>query len=133
MSEPNKETFEKEKFISLDVSRSKWRVEMRLAKNKSVSRRVSTIEEARALRDEWLALRESMAVGGHDVPVPTVGDAPASPPPPPPAGVAEPAAAMAWASSSDDEQPALRRGTIKISRLKDAPPHKRDKFTVKFD
>jgi hypothetical protein len=117
----------KEKYISFDASRSKWRVELRLARNKSVSRRVGSIEEARTLRDEWLVLRESMATDGPHVAVPA-DDAPASPPP-----AAEPAAAPACATSSDDEASAPCRGSITVRHLKDAPPHKHHRFTVAFD
>jgi hypothetical protein len=50
-----------ERYISYDTGRKKYRVELRISKGKSVSKRVDTLEEARELRERWLKEREALA------------------------------------------------------------------------
>jgi hypothetical protein len=142
-----------ERYISWDASRSKYRVELRLATHKSVSRRVATIEEARALRDEWLQLRKTMATPPPPqpaqlppplppLPPPPLPPSPPSsppeqlpPPPPPPPQQQQPPPPPMW-SSDEDEPPALRKlaaGSIKVRHLRNAPADKHGRFTVRFD
>ena len=127
----------KEMYISWDASRSKYRVELRLSKNKSVSRRVATIEEARALRDEWLKLRGAGSSSpGAATPLDT--QPPPSPPQSPqPQPQPQPQPPSGWTTSSDEDEPKHERklpaGSIKVKYLKGAPESKQHLFTVKFD
>jgi plasmid stabilization system protein ParE len=107
-----------ERYISYDASRKKYRVELRISRGRSVSRRVDSLDEARALREQWLQEREALAQ--------QPARAPGRPKPPPKA--ARKARTVFYDSDPDD-----KRDIPRVHQRRNYPKEAADAFTVIFD
>jgi plasmid stabilization system protein ParE len=109
-----------ERYISYDASRKKYRVELRISKGKSVSKRVDTLEEARELRGRWLKEREALAQQpaseqNREEPTPTTKPA-------------QKKRAVFYDSDPEDD-----RNIPRMHLRRDYPAEAEDAFTVVFD
>ena len=105
-----------ERYISYDASRRKYRVELRISRGRSVSRRVDSLDEARALREQWLQEREALA------------QQPPSEHPKPAAKATQKKRAVFYDSDEDDD-----RNIPRVRQRSNYGAEAEDAFTVVFD
>ena len=105
-----------ERYISYDASRKKYRVELRISRGRSVSRRVDSLDEARALREQWLQEREALA------------QQPPSEHPKPAVKATQKKRAVFYDSDEDDD-----RNIPRVRQRSNYGAEAEDAFTVVFD
>jgi plasmid stabilization system protein ParE len=110
-----------ERYISYDTGRKKYRVELRISKGKSVSKRVDTLEEARELREQWLQEREALA---HQ---PLAAEQKREDPKPAAKSTKKKRTVFYDSDPEDD------RNIPRVHLRKDYPAEAEDAFTVVFD